>query len=144
MPATTNRRTAEHPTEGFRSAFLATKPRRPARVYLPTDYQPLYAYPLVVLFHATGESEEHAARLVPALSRRNYWVVCLRGSVSLGPRADGRPAFGWPEADECVTDLQAALTHATTEFSIHPERVFLAGVGEGAAVALSLGLAFRE
>ena len=47
---------------------LPAAPERPLRVYLPTDYQPKYAYPLVVLFHADGECEEHAVRLVPLLS----------------------------------------------------------------------------
>jgi phospholipase/carboxylesterase len=55
MPATTPRATAEHPAEGFRSVALPSAPTRPLRVYLPTDYQPKYAYPLVVLFHGAGE-----------------------------------------------------------------------------------------
>src|SRR5262249_47900017 len=137
-------RTAEHPAEGFRSAVLFTTPRRPVRVYLPTDYQPLYAYPLVVLFHANGECEDHAARLVPVLSRRNYVVMCLRGPVSLGTRADGRPAFAWADASKAKRDLEAALEYATAQYSVHPDRVFLAGVNEGATVALKLGLSCRD
>lgn len=144
MPATKINRTAEHPTEGFRSAFLPTAPLRPVRVYLPTDYQPLYAYPLVVFFHADGESEDHTTRLLPLLSRRNYVAVCLRGPVQLGLRPDGLPAFGWATAASAKRDLDAALRHATAEYSVHPDRVFLVGVSEGAALALQLGVAFRQ
>ncbi len=142
MPAVKHHDTAEHPVEGFRSVALPGVPARPVRVYLPTDYQPKYAYPLVVLFHADGESEDHAARLVPLLSRRNYVALCPRGSVNLGPRADGRPAFGWGTGAD--RGARAALAHATTEYTIHRDRVFLIGVGEGAAAALRFGLAHRD
>ncbi|MCI0700354.1 MAG: hypothetical protein L0241_04670 [Planctomycetia bacterium] len=144
MPATKTHRTAEHPTEGFRLAFLPTMLHRPACIYLPTDYQPLYAYPLVVLFHANGQSEDHTARLVPLLSRRNYVVVCLRGPVQLGLHSDGRPCFGWASIESAKRDLELTLRHATTQYSVHPDRVFLGGAGEGATLALQLGLAYRD
>lgn len=139
MPATASHETAEPPTEGFRSVALPTAPARPARVYLPTDYQPKYAYPLVVLFHADGECEDHAARFVPQLSRRNYVALCLRGAEKRGLRADGRPAFGWGTAAD--RGAKAALAHALNQYSVHPDRVFLVGVGEGAAAACRFGLA---
>lgn len=142
MPAVKHLDTAEHPVEGFRSVALPGSAARPVRVYLPTDYQPKYAYPLVVLFHAAGECEDHAARLVPLLSRRNYVAVCLRGSVNCGPRADGRPAFDWAAGPD--RGARAALAHATTQYTIHRDRVFLIGVGEGAAAALRFGLAHRD
>ena len=133
MPATTSHETAEHPVEGFRPVALPTAPHRPARVYLPTDYQLKYAYPLVVLFHAEGECEGHAARLVPQLSRRNYVALCLRGSEKRGLRSDGRSAFGWGATTDRAA--KAALAHILAEYSINPNRVFLIGVGEGAAAA---------
>jgi phospholipase/carboxylesterase len=141
MPASTSHATIEHPVEGFRSVVLPFAPNRPIRVYLPTDYQPKYAYPLVVLFHADGESEEHAARLVPLLSRRNYVAVCVRGPVPLGPRADGRPAFGWGEKADSVA--KAALAYALATYSVNPDRVYLVGAGEGASAAYRLALSRR-
>jgi phospholipase/carboxylesterase len=141
MPATTSHETAEHPVEGFRPVALPTAPNRPARVYLPTDYQLKYAYPLVVLFHAEGECEGHAARLVPQLSRRNYVALCLRGVEKRGLRADGRPAFGWSSAADRVA--KASLKHVLSEYSVHPNRVFLVGVGEGAAAAYRFALGTR-
>jgi phospholipase/carboxylesterase len=142
MPATTTHATAERPAEGFRFVVLPAAPNRPVRAYLPTDYQPKYAYPLVVLFHADGECEEQAARLVPQLSRRNYVALCVRGPVSLGLRPDGRPAFGWgAKTDRAVTD---AIAHALATYSVHPARVYLVGVGEGAAAAYRVALAKRD
>lgn len=137
MPAIIPHETAEHPVEGFRSVALPGHPTRPFRVYLPTDYQPKYAYPLVVLFHADGECEDHAARLVPLLSRRNYIALCLRGPVNRSTRSDGRPSFGWaglPDRGAC-----AALAYTAAEYNVHPGRVFLLGVAEGAAAALRFG-----
>lgn len=136
MPATTHHEPAEHPVEGFRSVALPGT--RPARVYLPTDYQPKYAYPLVVLFHADGECEGHAARLVPQLSRRNYVALCLRGGVRRGLRADGCPAYEWDIAAD--RGAKVALAHALNAYSVHPDRVFLVGVGEGASAACRFGL----
>jgi phospholipase/carboxylesterase len=141
MPATTHTASAEHPAEGFRSVALPSAPNRPLRVYLPTDYQPKYAYPLVVLFHGAGECEERAARLVPLLSRRNYVAACVRGPVALGRRPDGRPAFGWGEVAD--RGSRAALAHALASYSVHPDRVYLLGVGEGAAAAYRLAAARR-
>lgn len=141
MPALTRHETVEHPTEGFRSVVLPGAPTRPVCVYLPTDYQPKYAYPLVVFFHANGESEEHAARLVPLLSRRNYVAVCLRGPVKLGLYSDGLHAFGWKNTADYGAKL--ALAYATSRFHIHPDRVFLLGSGEGATAAYRFGLALR-
>jgi phospholipase/carboxylesterase len=141
MPATTHHESAEHPVEGFRSVVLSAAPNRPVRVYLPTDYQPKYAYPLVVLFHADGECEEHAARLVPLLSRRNYVALCVRGAVKLGPQADGRPTFGWGAGAD--RGVKAALAYTASEYHIHPARVFLVGVGEGAAAAYRFGRSLR-
>jgi phospholipase/carboxylesterase len=141
MPAHTHHEPAEHPTEGFRSVVLPGAPTRPVRVHLPTDYQPKYAYPLVALFHGEGEDEEHAARLVPLLSRRNYVTLCPRGPVKLGLRPDGRPAFGWSAAPDRLA--KAAIEHLTGQFSVNPERVFLVGAGAGAAAAYRLALALR-
>jgi phospholipase/carboxylesterase len=137
MPASTSRHAAAHPVEGFSPVALPGAPARAARVYLPTDYQPKYAYPLVVLFHADGECEDRAARLVPQLSRRNYVALCLRGGVRRGLRSDGRAAHEWAAADR---GAKVAVAHALTAYSVHPDRVFLVGVGEGATAACRFAL----
>jgi len=141
MPATISHATAEHRAEGFRSFVLPAVPHRPVRVCLPIDYQPKYAYPLIVLFHADGECEEHTARLVPLLSQRNYVGLCVRGPISLGPRADGRPAFGWRKGTD--RGVNAALVHTMAQYNIHPDRVFLMGVCEGVAAAYRFALSRR-
>jgi phospholipase/carboxylesterase len=133
MPAR-HSHTADDPTAGFRTVTLPGAPGRTASVYLPTDYQPKYAYPVVVLFHADGASADGAARLVPLLSARNYVVLCVRGAARRAPRADGRPAFGWSGSD--ARAVKAALAHAAARYSVNPARVFFVGTGDGATAAV--------
>src|SRR5438045_9451996 len=68
----------DRPAEGFYTTLLPTHPGLPVRTFLPTDYQPRYPYPLVVLFHAHGGSEEQVGRLAPRMTRRNYIATSLR------------------------------------------------------------------
>jgi phospholipase/carboxylesterase len=139
----------DRPEEGFYSTVLPTHPDRPVRTFLPSDYQHRYPYPLVVLFHGHGGSEEQAARLAPRVSRRNYITISLRGPRDLGRRADGRPAFGWG-ADDGTEDgliedyVLRAVEQTRRTYHVHSERVYLAGVCEGAAVAYRLGLAMPD
>jgi phospholipase/carboxylesterase len=133
MPAPRSH-TADYPTAGFRTVTLAGAPGRTVSVYLPTDYQPKYAYPVVVLFHADGASADGAARLVPLLSARNYIVLCVRGAARRAPRADGRPAFGWSGSD--ARAVRAALAHAAARYNTNPARVFFVGTGAGATAAV--------
>ena len=62
--------------------------------FVPQRYEPNYAYPLLVLFHARGGDEQQMVRSMPALSWRNYVGLSLRGPEMLSKR--GRPeGFGW-------------------------------------------------
>jgi phospholipase/carboxylesterase len=148
MPEVNTHWRTDRPAEGFYTTLLPTHPGRPVRTFLPTDYQPRYPYPLVVLFHGHGGSEEQAARLAPRLSRRNFIAISLRGPQPAGRRDDGRPTFGWgagADADGATTDyLLAAVEHTRRTYHVHSERVYLAGVCEGAEVAYRIGLGLAD
>lgn len=138
----------DRPAEGFYTTQLPALPDRPVRTFLPTDYQPRYAYPLVVLLHGNGGSEESVGRLAPRLSRRNYICISLRGPKDLGRRADGRAAFGWgtDNSDDGMIEeyLVNAVEQTRRTYHVHSERVYLAGVCEGAEVAYRLGLGMAD
>jgi len=137
----------DRPAEGFYTTQLPALQGRPVRTFLPTDYQPRYAYPLVVLFHGHGGSEESVGRLAPRVSRRNYIAISLRGSHPLGKRADGREAFGWDgNSDDANLEeyLVSAVEQTRRTYHVHSERVFLAGIAEGAEVAYRIGLGMAD
>lgn len=134
----------DRPVEGFRTSFLASHPDRPVRTFLPTDYQPRYPYPLVVLFHGHGGNEEQACRLAPLLSRRNFITIALRGSHTVERRVDGRPGFGWANDDTAQDYLLAAVEQTRRTYHVHSERVYLLGLNEGAEVAFRVGLALAD
>jgi phospholipase/carboxylesterase len=136
------------PAEGFYTSEVHAPRRLPVRTFLPTGYEPRYPYPLLVLFHGRGGNEEQILRLAPRLSRRNYICVGLRGPQELGDRSDGRPGFGWgPDnyADALIEDyVFRAVEQTRRNYHVHSERIYLAGICEGATLAYRLGLTYPD
>src|SRR3954454_7927776 len=62
--------------------------------FIPRQYEPNYAYPLLVLFHPRGGDEDQLVRAMPALSWRNYVGLGLRGPEAVVKR-DGASGYGW-------------------------------------------------
>jgi phospholipase/carboxylesterase len=144
--------------------------------FIPQRYEPNYAYPLLVLFHARGGDEQQMVRSMPAMSWRNYVGLSLRGPEAAVKR--GRlEGFGWgptfarpdrlaprpvvhvserdlvrrrllegaPDAIDLLEDgVFAAIRQTRRALHVHSERIYLVGIGEGAAVAYRLGLSYPE
>ncbi|HKA01217.1 MAG TPA: hypothetical protein VKE70_32110 [Candidatus Solibacter sp.] len=136
------------PAEGFYNSEVEAPRRLPIRTFLPTGYEPNYAYPLLVFFHGPGGSDEQVLRLAPRLSRRNFICIGLRGTHLLGHRADGRLGYGWGadgRNDSLVEDyVLGAIEQTRRNYHVHSERIYLAGFCEGATLAYRMGLAFPE
>jgi phospholipase/carboxylesterase len=136
------------PAEGFYTSEVQAPRRLPVRTFLPTGYEPNYAYPLLVFFHGYGGNEEQILRLAPKLSRRNYICVGLRGPDPVGTRDDGRPGFTWGPGSLASTQVEdyvfRAVEQTRRNYHVHSERIYLAGVCEGATLAYRLGLLFPE
>lgn len=149
MPHTNVYWRSMRPPEGFYTSEVEEPRRLPVRTFLPTGYEPNYAYPLLVFFHGQGGNEEQVLRLAPRLSRRNYICIGLRGPFSAGERSDGRNGYAWGlEASRCDAMLEdyvfGAIEQTRRNYHVHSERIFLAGFCEGASVAYTLGLSFPE
>jgi phospholipase/carboxylesterase len=136
------------PAEGFYTSQVQAPAPRPVRTFLPTGYEPNYPYPLLVFFHGNGGSEEQILRLAPRLSRRNYICIALRGPQLLPERDDGRSRFSWGAETHFDAQLEDYVLHAVEQtrrcYHVHSERIYLAGVCEGATLAYRLGLLFPE
>jgi phospholipase/carboxylesterase len=134
------------PVEGFYTSEVDASRRLPLRTFLPTGYEPSYPYPLLVMFHGHAGSEEQVLRLAPRMSRRNYIAISLRGPECLSPRPDGRPGYTWGqngEYDSLIEDyVFQAVEQTRRQYHVHSERIYLAGVCEGADPAYRLALAF--
>ena len=136
------------PAEGFYTSELQSLGRLPMRTFLPTGYEPNYAYPLLVFFHGHGSNEEQILRLAPRLSRRNYICVGLRGQQLVGERADGRLGYSWGRNGPCDPVVEdyvfQAIEQTRRSYHVHSERIFLAGICEGATLSYRLALMYPE
>jgi len=136
------------PAEGFYTWEVQTPHRLPVRTFLPTGYEPNYPYPLLVFFHGHAGSEEQILRLAPRLSRRNYICLGLRGPQLVTPREEGRLSYSWGldgPCDALVEDyVFQAVEQARRKYHVHSERIYFAGVCEGATLAYRLALLYPE
>lgn len=134
------------PAAGFYSSEVAAPRPLPVRTFLPVHYEPRYPYPLLVFFHGHGGNEQQIMRLAPRLSRRNYISIGLRGPVGLASRY-GKRRYSWGDGssiDLIEEYVLRAVEQTRLKYHIHSERIYLAGLGEGAAMAYRLGLTFPE
>jgi len=136
------------PAEGFYTSELPTLHAQPIRTFLPTGYEPNYPYPLVVLFHGNAGSDDQVLRLAPRISRRNYICISLRGPQSTGLNEEGLPCYGWGtegEHDSFIGEYMLRAVEQTRRiYHVHSERIYLAGLWEGADMAYRLGLAMPD
>ena len=111
----------------------------------PERYESRYNYPLFIWLHSCDSSEAELEGVMPVLSLQNYVGCAPRGPMA-SSRGHGR--FGWGKsttaaavAEELVFE---SLELANEQFSIDRYRVFLAGFGSGATMALRVALRYPE
>ncbi|MCA9087546.1 MAG: hypothetical protein KDA90_02800 [Planctomycetaceae bacterium] len=111
--------------------------QHPFALALPENYEPGYAYPLIVSLHANGGSEQHIHGWLPHISSQNYVGLGLRGPKLDRSCMPGR--FCWPQRRaKAQESLNSALEEILEDWSVHPHRIHLLGEGAGASIALKL------
>lgn len=115
--------------------------RTPKSFFLPLHYEPSYRYPLIVWLHNDGFNESQINQVLPHISLRNYVAVGVRASRSID--ASGH-RFEWSESSASVGTahdaVMAAVDEATERYSIHADRIVLAGYRSGGAMALRIAM----
>lgn len=128
--------------DGARTGPVVSLINAPHAIALPDIYEPRYAYPVVVWFHAAGGTEEDLFEVLPQISDRNYLGLALRGDVPQGAGATW--SLSGRDGRNLLQDVEEAVHGLAQRFRIHPERVYLAGVGAGGSAALELALQHPE
>ena len=110
----------------------------PVSIYVPEHYEEKFAYPLVVWFHDVGSHEGQIESVMSAISQQNYCGLGIRGNKPLSDEH----SFGWDSSlleygTISLRDLLSiTIRRLRQAFHIHSERIFLAGAGHGADIAL--------
>lgn len=116
---------------------LANVPE-PKPIFLPAKgTKPEQVTPLLVFLHGMGSSPEDVkAAFEPLTSAWQYAVLLPCGSVKLGMRPDGKPAYNW----DPKKDTEAIVAAIKGLKGIQPDRIFLAGFSAGGSMAYVVAL----
>ena len=101
-----------------------------ATIYVPEHYEPNYAYPLIAWLESGTSTPTLAARM-KQLSSRNYLALSIAPSNARRARPDGENA-------EPPYAVGRAISEVCERYTVHEDRVYVAGYGAGATSALQL------
>ncbi len=109
-------------------------------VYSPSSCEPAYAYPLIVWFHDAYGDECDVLSWLPHISDRNYLGIGLRAPL---PVTNGLPRQRrWSTSERAIDvlekELAIALCDVAERMNVHSDRIVVAGVGQGATIALRM------
>ncbi|SMP53561.1 phospholipase/carboxylesterase [Neorhodopirellula lusitana] len=128
-------------TPGDAASNYALGKNQGVQILTPVHYQHGYQYPLLVWLHSAGHNERQVEKVLPHISTRNYVSVGVRATKATDVRGAG---FDWTNSRNGVAKASQsvfnAIELAKETFSIHPERVILAGFGSGATMACRVAM----
>lgn len=135
MPDDTTYRRHHDKLAGLVCIRVPGAPDRPCPLFLPTEYQPKYAYPLVLFLHDAGSNEWEALAEVPHLSSRNYLILCPRGSQPLPPDCFGQARWGWTVQHDADARYLRRLLSVFLRRYPNTSRFYVVSLGQAANVA---------
>lgn len=117
----------------------------PICLFGPERYEPRYNYPLIVWLHSCRSSELELEQVMRNLSMQNYVACAPRGTLACtgdsGLFRWGQSATSAAIAEEVIFE---AIEQASAQFSVAPDRIFLAGFGGGGSLAWRVALRYSK
>ena len=109
-------------------------------VHLPPHYEPNYAYPLIVWLHDDEWTARELLDLMPRISPQSYLGLAVEGLTPTNRFASGpmSPTGSLDPLDGLLETLKDVARQMRREFHVHSERIYLAGFGDQASVALRM------
>lgn len=109
--------------------------------FLPIHHTRSYRYPLIVWLHNDGFNENQVTQVMPHISLRNYVAVGVRGNRSADSSGH---RYDWHDSAAAIgiahDNVVDAVEEAADRFTIHPDRIVLAGYGAGGSMALRIAM----
>ena len=115
-------------------------------IFVPKCYEEKYAYPLIVWLNDPRSDRSVFQSFLMGLSDRNYlgFTPDETTSAEMIEAARDNSAAGHSASIDALSRLHEAVKAIRHDVNIHTERVFLAGMGDGANAALELFLTRPE
>lgn len=111
---------------------------------IPASYEPRYAYPLVVWLTGNDCSTDDALQNIAEMSPQNYLGLAVEECLFEDANSE-RTGFDFPvEFLKRLVDVENRIVSAVRSLrqvvNVHTERIFLAGAGDAASVALLIAM----
>ena len=107
-------------------------------VKLPPEYHHGRAYPiLIVLTHAGIDAEDVLGPLMTESEKNGYIVIAPEWTSQFGKN-------GWQWRGEDHTYVTSTLRDVVRHYTVDNDRVFLCGVGDGANMAMDVGMSHPD
>ncbi|MBM79476.1 MAG: hypothetical protein CMJ78_02635 [Planctomycetaceae bacterium] len=107
-------------------------------VFLPENYEPNYAYPLVVWMTDSQRDTRRLMDMMPKISKQNYLGITVESKIEQSSSVDA----SWANAATLAGPLQETLLERVrqvrSEYHVHSERIYLAGFEAGGTLAIQM------
>jgi predicted esterase len=105
------------------------KPASKYWMYVPEEYTPYRSCPLIVGLHGAGSTAENFIRAFTSEAQKNQYIIAA-------VKSQGQ---SWSPRDGDEKLILDVMEHVRKNYTIDPERIFLAGFSAGAAMTCWFG-----
>ncbi|HWL07802.1 MAG TPA: hypothetical protein VNQ76_05340 [Planctomicrobium sp.] len=103
---------------------------------VPETYCETYQYPLICVLHDHDRSERDLWQWFPEITDQNAIGLGIRAPFPARSGIPGQYRWRGQRPDASWGAISSEISEVTGEWNIHPDRIYLHGVGNGAVIAL--------